>query len=149
MKLKPEVGIKLQGDIFNTITRGGRKGKLYLRSASSGVGKSRSMVGDACNIAYPIRFEPRYNKWIATGGGEPVCYVMTEQDTEEIQTMVLAYLSVFNEEMFLYGTFREEHMERILKAVDVMETYQDNLRLVHMPDPSASAISNLFREYSI
>lgn len=149
LKTKPEVGIKLQGDIFNTITRGGRKGKLYLRSASSGVGKSRSMVGDACNIAYPIRFEPRYNKWVATGGGEPVCYVMTEQDTEEIQTMVLAYLSGFNEEMFLYGTFREEHMERILKAIDIMESYSQNLLLVHMPDPSASAISNLFREYSI
>lgn len=149
LKQKPEVGIKLQGDIFNTITRGGRKGKLYLRSASSGVGKSRSMVGDACNIAYPIRFEPRYNKWIATGGGEPVCYIMTEQDTEEIQTMVLAYLSGFNEEMFLYGTFREEHMERILKAVDIMESYSQNLLLVHMPNPSASLISNLFREYSI
>ena len=27
LKIKPEVGIKLQGDIFNTITRGGRKGK--------------------------------------------------------------------------------------------------------------------------
>ena len=148
LKIKPEVGIKLQGDIFNTITRGGRKGKLYLRSASSGVGKSRSMVGDACNIAYPIRFEPRYNKWIVTGGGEPVLYVMTEQDTAEIQTMILAYLSGFNEEMFLYGTFTEEHMERILKAVDIMETYQDNLRLVHMPDPSASVIKNLFREYA-
>lgn len=148
LKIKPEVGIKLQGDIFNTITRGGRKGKIYLRSASSGVGKSRSMVGDACNIAYPIRFEPRYNKWVATGGGEKVLYVMTEQDTEEIQTMVLAYLSGFNEEILLYGTFTEEHMERLLKAVDIMETYRDNLLLVHMPNPSSSIISNLFREYS-
>ena len=149
LKVKPEVGIKLQGDIFNTITRGGRKGKMYLRSASSGVGKSRSMVGDACNIAYPIRFEPRYNKWVATGGGEKVLYVMTEQDTDEIQTMVLAYLSGFNEEMLLYGTFTEEHMERLLKAVDIMETYQENLLLVHMPEPSASIVRNLFREYSI
>ena len=30
----------LQGEIFNTITRGGRKGKLYIRSAGSGVGKA-------------------------------------------------------------------------------------------------------------
>lgn len=36
LKIKPEVGIKLQGEIFNTITRGGRKGTLYLRSLQSG-----------------------------------------------------------------------------------------------------------------
>lgn len=101
----PEVGVRLQGDIFNTICRGGRKGKLYLRSGSSGMGKTRSMVGDACNIAYPIRYEPRYNKWIATGTPEKVLYIMTEQDPEEIQTMILAYLTGYNEEIFLYGTY--------------------------------------------
>ena len=78
LKIKPEVGVPLQGDIFNTITRGGRKGKLYLRSAASGIGKSRTMVGDACNIAYPIRYEPKYGKWIATGTPEKVLYIMTE-----------------------------------------------------------------------
>jgi hypothetical protein len=40
LKAKPEVGLPLQGDIFNTITRGARKGKLYLRSAATGVGKA-------------------------------------------------------------------------------------------------------------
>lgn len=57
LKIKPEVGVQLQGDIFNTITRGGRRGVLYLRSGASGIGKSRSMVADACKIAYPIRFD--------------------------------------------------------------------------------------------
>lgn len=148
LKIKPEVGIKLQGDIFNTVTRGGRKGKLYLRSASSGVGKTRTMVGDACNIAYPIRFEPRYNKWIATGGGEPVLYIATEQETTEIQTMILAYLTGINEEVFLYGTFREEHLDRISKALHIMEKYEQNMLLAQIPDPCASLVKNLFRKYS-
>lgn len=37
LKEKPDIGCPLIGDIFNTVTRGGRKGKLYIRSASSGV----------------------------------------------------------------------------------------------------------------
>lgn len=37
LKNKPEIGCRLQGDIFNTICRGGRKGKLYIRSAGSGL----------------------------------------------------------------------------------------------------------------
>lgn len=149
LQVTPEVGIKLQGDIFNTITRGGRKGKLYLRSAGSGVGKTRSMVGDACNMAYPIRYEPKYGKWIATGTCEPVLYIMTEQDPAEIQTMILAYLTGLNEEMFLYGTFREEHMDRIMKALDIMERYQNNMLFAHVPDPCASIIKNLLRKYTL
>ena len=47
LKVKPEAGCKLQGEIFNTICRGGRKGKLYLRSAASGVNSSP-------NISFPF-----------------------------------------------------------------------------------------------
>lgn len=149
LKQEPEVGLRLQGDIFNTITRGARKGKLYLRSAGSGVGKTRSMVGDACNLAYPIRFEPKYGKWISTGAPEKVLYVMTEQEPEEIQTMILAYLTGFNEEMFLYGTFRDEHMDRIMKALDIMDQYKDYMLTAQVPDPCASVIKNLFRRYNL
>jgi replicative DNA helicase len=149
LQVKPEVGIRLQGDIFNTVCRGGRKGKLYLRSASSGVGKTRSMVGDACNIAYPIRYEPKYGKWISTGAPEKVLYVMTEQDPAEIQTMILAYLSGINEEAILYGNVKEDKIDRILIAMDIMERYQDNMMFAHVPDPCASVIKNLFRKYTI
>lgn len=149
LKTKPEVGVRLQGDIFNTITRGGRKGKLYLRSAGSGVGKTRTMVGDACNIAYPIRYEPKYGKWISTGKPEKVLYIMTEQEPAEIQTMILAYLTGYNEELFLYGSFKDEHMPRIAKALDIMEQYKDNFLTSQVPDPCASVIKNLFRKYNL
>ena len=144
----PEVGLRLQGDIFNMITRGARKGKLYLRSASSGLGKTRTMVGDACNLAYPIRFEPKYNKWISTGEPEKVLYVMTEQEPEEIQTMILSYLTGINEEVFLYGMFKDEDMEKIMKALDIMEQYKDYMLTAQIPNPCASVIKNLFRRYN-
>lgn len=149
LKEKPEIGCQLQGKIINTITRGGRKGKFYLRSAGSGVGKTRSMVGDACNIAYPIRFDRKKNKWVSTGSCEKVLYVMTEQDPAEIQTMILAYLTGYNEEIFLYGTYDDKEMPRIQQAIDIMKKYEGNMLFAHMPDPSASAVKNLFRRYNI
>ena len=109
---------------------------------------TRSMVGDACNIAYPIRYEPAYGKWISTGMPEKVLYVATEQELSEIKTMILAYLTGYNEELFLYGTFGEEHKERIDKALQIMEMYKDNLMLVKVPDPCSSVIKNLFRKYN-
>lgn len=149
LKVKPEVGCRLQGDILNTVCRGGRKGKLYLRSMGTSVGKSRNAVGDACQIAYPIRFDRKKGKWVSTGSCEKVLYVMTEQDPAEIQTMVLAYLTGYNEEIFLYGTYDEKELSRIEQAIDIMEKYKENLLFAHLPDPSASAIKNLFRRYNI
>lgn len=149
LKETPEIGVHLQGEIFNTVCRGGRKGKLYLRSAGSGVGKTRSMVGDACQIAYPVRYDTKYQKWVYTGEPEKVLYVMTEQDPAEIQTMILAYLTGYNEDMFLYGTYKEEHMDRIMKAIEIMERYKDYMLFARIPDPCASVIKNLFRRYSL
>lgn len=147
-KEKPEIGCMLQGEIFNTITRGGRKGKLYIRSAGSGVGKTRSMVGDACHIAYPIRFDPRVGKWVSTGSCEKVLYVMTEQDTEEIDTMIMAYLTGYNEDTFTYGTF-DENDPRIQTAIDIMERYADNMNYAKVSDPCSSIIKNLFRRRNL
>lgn len=149
LKEEPEVGCPLQGDIFNTICRGGRKGKMYLRSGSTSIGKSRQMVGDCCCIAYPIRYDINKNEWVSTGNCEKVLYVMTEQDPEEIKTMILAYLTGYNEEIFLYGNYTEEHMERINVAISIMEKYKDNVLFARIPDPSSSVIKNLFRRYNL
>lgn len=73
---------------------------------------------------------------------------MTEQDPSEIQTMILAYLTGINEEFFLYGTFGEEHMDRILMALNIMEQYQNNLLFVRIPDPCSSLVKNVFHKYA-
>lgn len=149
LKQNPEVGCHLQGEIFNTVCRGGRKGKLYIRSASSGIGKTRQAVGDACNIAYPIRFDTQKQEWVEVNRNpEKVLYIMTEQDPTEIQTMILAYLTGYNEEMFLYGTYGENEMPRIMKAVEIMEQYQDYLLTAQIPNPCAGVVKNLFRRYN-
>lgn len=149
LQLKPEVGLKFQGDIFNTVSRGARKGKLYLRSAASGVGKTRRMIGDACQIAYPIRYDRKLGKWVSTGSAEKILYIMTEQSIEEIQTMILAYLTGYNEEIFLYGTYGEEEMPRIQKAIKIMEMYEGNFLTAEVPDPCSDIIKNLFRTHNI
>lgn len=151
LKQKPDIGVKLQGDFFNTIVRGGRKGTLYLRSAPSAHGKSRLMVGDACNIAYPLRYEPQYGRWVSTGHCEKVLYIMTEQDPREIQTMVLAWLTGLNEEFFKYGQNleRPDIKEIVDKALEIMKEYKDNLLFARIPDPCASVIKNLFRRYNL
>lgn len=146
----PDTGVPLQGDIFNTVCRGGRLGTLYLLSAGSSVGKSRTMVAHACKIAYPIRYDEFKGKWVYTGHCEKCLYVMTEQDPAEIQTMIMAYLTGINESNFVYGTFNtKEYQTRIKVALRIMQEYGDNLYFARIPDPNASVVKNLFTRYHL
>ena len=50
LQKNPEIGYPLADGMFNSVCRGARLGKFYLRSAATGVGKTRSMVADFCSI---------------------------------------------------------------------------------------------------
>ena len=65
-KTAPEVGVPLYGSLINTVTRGARLKKFYLRSAPTGVGKTRSMIADACYIGCNKIYDDVFG-WIGTG----------------------------------------------------------------------------------
>ena len=48
LKETPEIGYPLFGSLINTITKGARLKKFYLRSAATGVGKTRALIAEAC-----------------------------------------------------------------------------------------------------
>lgn len=140
------IGVPLQGEIFNEACAGARKGIFVLRSAGSGVGKTRSAVSDACYIAFPFRYENLKGEWIRTGSCEKTMVITTEQTQQEIQRMVLAYLTGFNETKFRYGGFTEEEQRIIRQALWVLEQYQENLYIVRMPNPTIELVKNIIRE---
>ena len=118
-KLHPEVGVPLYGPLINTVTRGARLKKFYLRSAPTGCGKTRSMIADACYIAWEKIYDESFG-WINTGVGQPTLFITTEQELEEIQTMMLAFLSNVNEEHILNNTYVGNEEERVMQAADIL-----------------------------
>ena len=146
LKQKPEIGARLQGDIFNTICRGARETKFYIRSASSGTGKTRAAIGDACKLSYPIRFNTLNWEWEYNGASEKTLFIATEQELEEIQTLVLAYITGFNEEKILYGKYNEEELRVVEQALYLMDIYKDNLLIVRLSNPSVEQIKGVVRQ---
>lgn len=140
------IGVPLQGEIFNEVCAGARKGTFVIRSAASGVGKSRSAVGDACYLAFPFRYNIDTQEWEQNGNCEKTMIITTEQTASEVQKMVLAYLTGFNETKFRYGNFTDEEMHIIKQALWVLETYRDNLYIVKMPNPSIELVKTIVRE---
>ena len=118
-KDSPEVGVPLYGPLINTVTRGARLKKFYLRSAGTGVGKTRSMIADACYIACAKIYDENFG-WIRCGTQEPVLFITTEQELEEIQTMMLAFLSNVNEEHILNGEYVEDEEKRVMEAAEIL-----------------------------
>lgn len=145
----PEVGPPLQGDLFNAILGGAISSRLCIRSASSGLGKTRTSVGDACLLAFPLHYDWKLKRWIKDGRSEKVCLIITEQSMEEVQMMMLAYLSGVNEAEIKRNTWSQEQKRIVYQALKVVEIFQDNLTIIRVPNPSISLLDSVIREQVI
>ncbi len=145
LKESPEIGSPLQGKYYNTITRGARKGKLYLNSGSSGSGKSREAIGNACYLSYPYQYI-KDTGWIKNGAEEKTLILTTELEKEEVQTIILAYLADVNEEKILYGNYTGDEEERVDRAIQIMKEYP-NIFIEAIPDPNISLIQSIVKRH--
>ncbi len=137
----PEVGYPLYGDITNTIHRGARLGKLYLRSAATGVGKSRSMIADTCTVGCGELYIN--GQWVSNGTKEPTIYITTEQQVDEIQTMMLAFISNVPEDHIIDNKYGEGELERVRHAAVVLE--DSPIQIKRLPDFSLQDIENTIK----
>ena len=142
-KEHPEVGVPLYGPLINTVTRGARLKKFYLRSAATGVGKTRSMIADCCYIGCNKIYDETFG-WIGSGPAEPVLFITTEQELEEIQTMMLAFLSNVNEEHILNGEYAEGEEERVLQAAKLLK--ESPIYVEELPDFSLQDVENKIKK---
>lgn len=139
----PDVGIPLYGPLINTVTRGARLRKMYLRSAPSGYGKTRTMVADVCYIGCNKIYDDSFG-WINNGNCEPVLYITTEQELSEIQTLMLAFLSNVDEDHILNNKYEGDEKERVLYAKEVIK--QSSVYIVELPDFSLQDVENIIKQ---
>ena len=142
-KISPEVGVPLYGPLINTVTRGARLKKFYLRSAATGVGKSRSLVADACYIACDKIYDENFG-WIGNGQKEPTLFITTEQELSEVQTMMLAFLSCVNEEHIINGKYEGDEEERVEYAAEILSN--SPIYIKELPDFSLEDVENLIKQ---
>ena len=142
-KEHPEVGVPLYGPLINTISRGARLKKFYLRSAATGIGKTRSMIADACYIACEKLYDSNFG-WINTGAAQPTLFITTEQELEEVQTMMLAFLSNVNEEHIINGEYLEGEEKRIKEAAQMLK--EAPLYVEELPDFSLKDVEDKIKK---
>ena len=62
------------------------------------------MLADACYMACNAIFDPENGEWVQKNN-QPVLFISTELDIEELTTMALAFLTGYNEEDILFFHF--------------------------------------------
>lgn len=143
LKESPDLGLPMYGPYMNTITRGCRLGKFYLRSSPSNVGKTRAMVGDICYLACSQMYNIREDKWESIGACQPSLLITTEQDQKEVQLMCLAFLSGVNENHIALNEYYAGEEERVHKAAQLLTN--SKLYFVEMSDFSVQEIENTIK----
>ena len=158
LKAAPDSGPAVEGEIFNAACRGARQGCFYLKSASTSAGKTRTAVFDACKLAYPERWNYDLETFtqdldLETSeilGPRKVLFIVTEMDKEELQTIMLAYLSGVNEEHILTGNYEEfEEESRVKYAAKIIEKYSGNFIIEEISDPNLVNVEATIKKYVV
>ena len=144
LKQSPELGYPLYGKYINTITRGARLKKFYLRSAATGVGKTRSMIADACYIGCGSMYDLERHEWVNIGEPQPTLYIATEQDLNEVQLMMIAFLSGVDSDKLATGDYAEGEWDRAMHAADLLK--HSKIYFESMPDFSLQDIENAIKK---
>lgn len=103
---------------------------------------TRTMIADVCNIGCNMIYDDTFG-WIKNGIARPTLYITTEQEIEEVQTMMLSFLSAVNEEHILGHRYEGDEEERVRKAVEILK--ESKIFIVELPDFSLSDVENVIK----
>jgi replicative DNA helicase len=157
LRKSPSIGPSLEGKIFSSACRGAREGCFFLKNASTSAGKTRTSVFDACHLAYPERWSWAKENFIeevnAEGEARPprkVLFIVTEMDKEELQTIMLAYLSGVDEDHILTGKYEGCGSEyaRVQYAAEIMKKYSGYFLVEEISEPNLQNVEATIRKYA-
>lgn len=128
---------------------------LFLIDSFIPTHNTRMAVFDACKICFPTSWSHEKKSFMKevdeNGRARPArktLIITTELTKEEVQTMILAYLSGVNESHIIAGRYLEEEIERVRFAAKIMERYEDYLFIDEISDPNLMNVSASIKKYA-
>lgn len=140
----PAIGLPVPFGIYNTVVMGARRRKVYVTSGYQGLGKTRSMIGECVYLSASKMYNNYTNQWETLPSQVPTLFIATEQDLQEIQTMMLAFISGVNEEKIINPRLYETNeRERVRYAAQILQEAPIYLKCIE--DFSVTEIENIIK----
>lgn len=119
------------------------KEHLFLMNDYIVTHNTRSMIADVCWIGCNKIFNINSGEWEDNGTREPVLFITTEQEVEEIQTMMLAFVANVDEEHIINGEYSDGEWDRVVYAANLLKKCPIYIR--ELPDFSLQDIENTIK----
>ena len=141
-------GYGYQNLVFNTAFRGKSPKKFIVNSKGTGGGKSRMMLGSACDLSYGVMYDWSRNEWISLGSVQPSLYITSELTEDEVTPIVLAHLSGVDEGRIIeWIDITDEERKVIEEAVIIMKNGE--LYCEYAEEFSTTWIKDIVRKYVV
>lgn len=142
-------GIGYSSAYLTTILHGMRPRTLTIRSAGTGVGKTRMALADLAHACSPYYWDPRSEQWAKNPNGvqNGALYIGTEMELlTEINPILWAYIADVPEDHIKYNQFDKGEEERVRQAIEMLEK-DANIWLEYLPDFTVGALSDIIEEH--
>lgn len=116
----PDMGFPFRNGYYNTLFRGKRFGKFLLRSGATGTGKTRQAIMDMCSVTCSHIYETGKG-WVSLGPSYPALFISTELDKEEVQLIMLAFLTGISDTDIKNGVYDKGTELRLRKGIEILQ----------------------------
>jgi replicative DNA helicase len=141
----PEMGYPMQSKFMNSLLRGARKSTFYLRSGGTGSGKSRLSFADTCCACIPWIYDIVKGKWVHTGFSTPGLIISTELRVDEVQSIILSFVSGVEEGHIIDNAYEDGEYDRVVQAATYIES--SPLYIEYLPNFDLNDVTDLIKKY--
>lgn len=144
-------GLGYASAYLTTVTHGLRTKRFTVKSAGSGVGKTRTSLSDLCYCCVPKYYDSKKQVWCENPNGtfNGGLYIGTEMELlEEIDPILWAYVADVPQEHIEYNTYEEGEEERVDEAIRILEE-EANIWLEYVPQYDVNTLESVIEEHKI
>lgn len=144
-------GIGYSSAYLTTALHGVRKRRFNVKSAGTGVGKTRSSIADIGYACSPYYYDKSLGKWCENPNGtyNGALYIGTEMELlEEIDPILWAYIADVPQDHIEFNMYEEGEEERVDKAIDILE-HEANIWFEYVPEYDANTLEEVIEQHKL
>ena len=144
-------GIGYSSAYLTTILHGLRKRRFTVKSAGSGIGKTRTTIADIGYSCSPAYYSKEKKAWIKNPNGtnNGGLYIGTEMELlEEIDPILWAYIADVPQEHIEFNMYVDDEEERVDEAIRILEE-DANIWFEYLPNYDSEMLAEVIEEHKI
>lgn len=131
LQTAPDYGHPFLNGCYNNIFRGMRYGKLMIKSAGTGCGKTRTALSDIVSVSASHIYSFETNSFVENGEAYASTFISTELDKQELQTCLIAIISGISETVIKQGNYSQDTYNRIAGAIEILKNSPITLHYIN------------------